>query len=406
MSRRVFITAAEVSGDQHAAELIRSLLRLDPTLRIEGHGGPRMREAGCHIYYETTRRAAMGVSALTRVAEMWKLLQWTRKHFVKEPPDLQICVDSPAMNFHFARAAKERGAPVLYYIAPQLWAWREGRMEKLRKWVDHVACILPFEQKYFESHGLKATFVGHPLFDELPKDRVVDALTKYPHRSPIVGLLPGSRRSEATANFPHLLDVARRLNHVFPDLSFRVPTTMQTHPFVSEMITRHSLGRFRLNINKITAQQDSFDRIVPECDLCLTVSGTATLHVASFGVPMIVVYRASPILWNLLGRWLIKTRTFSLVNLLSDDKRLVPEYVPWYGSNRPVFVHAVDYLKSPEMLMSQRQRLLDLVARLDREGASNNTARIAMGLMAASKSTEPSPADVGSGDGNRPEPEK
>ena len=119
-------------------------------------------------------------------------------------------------------------------------------MEKLRKWVDHVACILPFEEAYFRKHGIQATFVGHPLFDELPKNRVVDAASKFPSRPPIVGLLPGSRRSEATANFPHLLDVARRLNHEIPDLSFRVPTTMQTHAVVSELITRHSLGRFRL----------------------------------------------------------------------------------------------------------------------------------------------------------------
>lgn len=381
MSRRVFITAAEVSGDLHAAELVRSLKHMDPTLQIEGHGGPRMREAGCHIHTETTRRAAMGISSLTRVTEMWKLLKWSRAYFDQNRPDIQICVDSPALNFHFARAAKERGVPVLYYIAPQLWAWREGRMEKLRKWVDKVACILPFEEEYFRSHGVDATFVGHPLFDELPKSRVVDAGKKFPHRPPVIGLLPGSRRSEATANFPHLLDVARRLNHVLSDISFRVPTTMQTHPVVSEMITRHSLGRFRLNTNKILARQDCFNEVVPECDLCLTVSGTATLHVAAFGVPMIVVYRASPILWNLLGRWLIKTRTFSLVNLLSDDKRLVPEYVPWFGSNRSVFLHALDYIKNPELLANQRKRLLELVARLDREGASGNAARMVMDLI-------------------------
>lgn len=383
MSRRIFITAAEVSGDLHAAELVRSLRLLDPTLQIEGHGGPRMREAGCHIHTETTGRAAMGLSSFGRVAEMWRLLQWTKAYFDKNRFDLQICVDSPAMNFHYARNAKERGVPVLYYIAPQLWAWREGRMEKLRKWVDKVACILPFEQEYFRSHGVDATFVGHPLFDELPKSRVVDAGAKFPNRAPVVGLLAGSRRNEATANFPHLLDVARRLNHQIPDLSFRVPTTMATHPIVSELITRHSLGRFRLSEAKITAQQDSFDRMVPECDLCLTVSGTATLHVASFGVPMIVVYRASPIVWHGLGRWLINTRTFSLVNLLADDKRLVPEYVPWYGSNRPVFIHALDYLKTPELLLAQRQKLLDLVARLDKEGASANTAKMAMDLMGA-----------------------
>ena len=385
MPRRVFITAAEVSGDQHAAELVRSLKALDTDMQVEGLCGPRMRDAGCNVFFETTRRAAMGMSGIARIAEIWKLLQWTRSHFDKSPPDLLICVDSPAMNFHFARAAKERGMPVLYYIAPQLWAWREGRMEKLRRWVDHVACILPFEQQYFQSHGINATFVGHPLFDELPKDRVVDEAKKYPHRPPIVGLLPGSRRNEASANFRHLLDVARRLNHEFPDISFRVPTTMQTHDIVMQAITRHSLGRFRITSSKIIAEQDCFDRVVPECDFCLTVSGTATLHVASFGVPMIVVYRTSPILWNLLGRWLIKTRTFSLVNLLADDKRLVPEYIPWYGSNKPVFLHALDYLKNPEMLLAQRRKLLELVARLDREGASQNTARIALELISGRK---------------------
>ncbi len=273
--------------------------------------------------------------------------------------------------------------PVLYYIAPQLWAWREGRMEKLRKWVDRVACILPFEQEYFRSHGINADFVGHPLFDELPRNRVVDAATKFPHRDPIVGLLPGSRKSEATANFPHLLDVARRLNHEIPGLSFRVPTTIQTHPVVSDLVTRHSLGRFRLNTNKILISQDSFDSIVPDCDLCLTVSGTATLHVAAFGVPLIVVYRVNPILWNLLGRFLVKTRTFSLVNLLADDKRLVPEYIPWYGSNKPLFLHALDYLKNPEMLATQRHRLLELVSRLDKVGASLNAAKMALQLIEA-----------------------
>ncbi|HEX2988560.1 MAG TPA: hypothetical protein VHS06_10365 [Chloroflexota bacterium] len=189
-----------------------------------------------------------------------------------------------------------------------------------------------------------------------------------------------------------MLDVARRLNHEVADVSFRVPTTMQTHPIVSELITRHSLGRFRLKGDKITAVQDSFDKMVPECDLCLTVSGTATLHVASFGVPMIVVYRASPILWNLIGRWLIKTRTFSLVNLLADDNRLVPEYVPWYGSNKPVFLHALDYLRNPELLASQRKRLLDLITRLDKEGASTNTAKIALELMATATQSVSTPS--------------
>lgn len=389
--RRVFITAAEVSGDLHAAELVRRLKEMDPQLEIVGHGGPRMRQAGCRIIYDTTRKAAMGIGAVKRIFEMLRLVRWTRGWFIRHQPCLQICVDSPAMNFHFAKIAKQQGVPVLYYIAPQLWAWRESRMKKVRRWVDRVACILPFEEQYFRSHHVDAHFVGHPLFDELPKDRVVEMSRKYPNRPPIVGLLPGSRRGEAIANFPHLLDIARRLNHEMPEISFRVPTTMQTHAVVCEMVTRHSLGRFRLNASKIHVAQDAFDRMVPECDLCLTVSGTATLHVASYGVPMIVVYRGSPILWNILGRFLIKTRTFSLVNLLSDDKRLVPEYVPWYGSNRPVFLHALDYLRNPEMLAKQRQRLLDMVKRLDEQGASTNTAKMALELIANGAKQQPLP---------------
>lgn len=382
MARRVFITAAEVSGDQHAAQLIRSLREMDPALEIDGLGGPHMRQAGANILYETTRRAAMGLNALGRVAEMWRVFRWLKRtYFPQRRPDLQICVDSPALNFHFARMASELGIPVLYYIAPQLWAWREKRMKKLQAWVNEVACILPFEEKYFTDHGVKTKFVGHPLFDALPKNRVADASTKYPARPPIVGLLPGSRLSEAKANFEHLLDVARRLHHALPEISFVVPTTEATDPHVHEVLTRHSLGRFRAQ-PVVKVFLNDFDRVVQQCDLCLTVSGTATLHVASFGVPMIVVYRASPLAWHLLGRWLIRTRTFSLVNLLSPSgKHLVPEYIPWFGSNRPVFEHALSLLKEPAKLAAQRDDLLHLVAHLDRSGASHNVAEMAMRLM-------------------------
>lgn len=382
MGRRVFITAAEVSGDQHAAHLITSLRQMDPSLEIVGWGGPRMRQAGATILYETTRKAAMGLGGAGRVVELWRAFRRLKAtEFAQRPPDLQICVDSPALNFHFAKAAKERGIPVLYYIAPQLWAWREGRMAKLRKWVDQVACILPFEQEYFRSHGVNATFVGHPLFDELPRDRVVDPAGKYPHRPPIVGLLPGSREQEARHNFTRLLDVARRLNHAVPGITFRVPTMPATDSIVHEMLARHSLGRFRSSPT-VSVALEQFEQLVPECDLCLTVSGTATLHVAAFGVPMIVVYRGSRLLWNTVGRFLIKTRTFSLVNLLAPErKHIVPEHVPWTGSTRGVFNEALAMLRDPHRLEVQRASLAKLVASLDRAGASPNTARMALELI-------------------------
>jgi lipid-A-disaccharide synthase len=373
MPRRVFITAAEVSGDQHAAHLIESLRRLEPSVIIEGHGGPEMESRGAVIHHETTRRAAMTYKAFVRVAEMWRLFRWTGKYFDRNPADLQICVDSPAMNFHFARLAHQRGIPVLYYIAPQLWAWREGRIKKLRKWVDQVACILPFEETWFQSRGVNAKFVGHPLFDQLPPVRGQTPGPRFPERPPVIGLLPGSRRSEAVANFPHLLEIAERIRHDFPQARFLVPATPGTAPVVEALAK---------GVPALEHAQGEFDTMVRQCDLCLTVSGTATLHVASYGVPMIIVYRLNPILWNLVGRWLVRTRTFALVNLLGDGRQhIVPEFVPWYGSNRPVAELALDFLHHPLKLQQQQDKLRNLVSSLDRSGASMNVARLAVEIM-------------------------
>lgn len=381
MARRVFITVAEVSGDRHAAQLVRSLRRLDPEVIVEGLGGPEMAAAGVLIHRDTVTNAAMGWRGILRAVEVFKSLRWARRHFRTNRPDLQIGVDAPSMNFHFARAAHRQGIPVMQYVAPQLWAWAAWRMEKLRRSVDRVACILPFEPEYFRRHGVDATFVGHPLFDELPIDRSDGRAGRFPDRPPVIGLLPGSRKSEAAHNFPHLLDVGRRIRQQFPDVSFLVPTTAATHRIV-ELLAARSPGL------AIEVAQDRFDQIVPGCDLCLTVSGTATLHVAGFGVPMIVVYRINPVIWNAGGRWIVQTRTFALVNLLAmgrgngtESGRLVPEFVPWYGSNEPVARLAIDYLRHPDKLAEQRCRLRELIRALDHPGASMNAAKLALEMI-------------------------
>jgi lipid-A-disaccharide synthase len=382
--KRVFITVAEVSGDKHAAQLIRGLRALDPTVQVEGLGGHEMAEAGAAIHHETVGEAAMMHHALGRVREMLRLVKWTRRHYAKAPPDLHVCVDSPAMNFHFAKLAHAFHVPVLYYIAPQTWAWREGRVKKIRRWVDRVACILPFEEQYFRQHGINATFVGHPLFDELPPDRAArQKASRFPDRPPVIGLLAGSRRSEATANFPHQLDVARQVVREFPEATFQLPTTPATDPVVRQHLARDAQLDARATVGVGT-----FDQMVPRCDLCLTVSGTATLHVAGWGVPMVVVYRGSPVLWHLIGRWLIRTRTYSLVNLLSDVRRhIVPEFIPWYGSNEPVARHVIGMLKDPAQLNRQRAALRQLVRTLDRPGASVNAARLAMDMLLSEQET-------------------
>jgi lipid-A-disaccharide synthase len=281
------------------------------------------------------------------------------------------------MNLHFARRAKEAGMPVLYYVAPQLWASREGRMKKLRADVDRLACILPFEEEYFRKHGVNATFVGHPLFDQLPLDRSRSSGPHFPHAPPVIGIVPGSRRSEVRANLPHLLDVAQRIRTEFTGAQFLIPTTSTTDALVKSLIGGA----------QVTTGVKAFDQFLPQCDLCLCKSGTSTLHVAAWGVPMIVVYRISPILWHVLGRWLIRSKKIALVNILAGQIDLVPEFIPWYGSNQPVADCAIDMLKHPEKLSEQRAKLNALVATLDRQGASMNVARMAMEMMRGIEAT-------------------
>ena len=414
MPKRVFITVAEVSGDQHAAVLARALWQLDPSMVIEGHGGSAMSAAGVVIHHETVNRATMFIRAALRAVEIWKLLRWTKHYYRQSKPDLHICIDSSGMNLHFAKMARSCGVPVLYYISPQLWASRAGRITQVRQFVNRVACILPFEEPYYRQRGVAATFVGHPLFDQLLPDRqlspepvtafipvgsaLADGIAsqtnaqqpeKIPSAkadptgssSPVIGLMPGSRRAEIRGNWPHMLEVADRIRAAFPQARFEVSTTPPTHALVCEM----AAGR-----NDMRIEQGAIDAMAPGWDFCIAKSGTTTLHVAAYAVPMIVVFRASKWVWHLAARWLIKTPSIALVNILAERSapesgipkhRIVPEIIPWNGPNAPVAELAIDFLRHPEKRKAQRNDLLKLVATLDRQGASQRVAEIAMEMM-------------------------
>jgi lipid-A-disaccharide synthase len=376
MSRRVFITVGEVSGDRNAANLARELKQLEADIVVDALGGPALREAGAIVHHDTVTHAAMGFRALLRAMEVRRLLAWTRDYYQRTPPDLHVCVDSWSMNWLFARQAKKCGIPVLYYIAPQAWASRPGRVKRLRKYVDRLACILPFEEQWFSNRGVRTTFVGHPLFDHLaqvtssPQSSVLS-----PQSSPVIGLLPGSRSGIARNNFRSLLSVAEIIGKEFPAAKFLVPTTANTDAVVREELSRRPVDGVSVGLEK-------FDEMVPQCNLCLTVSGTATLHVAAHDVPMIVVYRGSWLLWNLVGRWIINARTFALVNILSPDGRpIVPEFIPWHGQPQPVARCALDYLRDPGQLVEQRHRLAEMITTLAGSGASRKVAELAMQLV-------------------------
>ena len=236
------MTAAEAIADKHTAELARALRQLDPTIILEGIGGAQMAAAGVRIHHESIGKAAMGWRGALRAMEVSRWMRWTRDYYKTARPHLHVCVDSSAMNLPFAKQAKRFGIPVLYYIAPQLWASREGRMKQVRAYVDRLACIFPFEEIYFQNHGVRATFVGHPLFDELPprpeREKLINGLDRYPEHPPIIGIVPGSRRGEVEANLPHLVDVVRLILAEFPRARFVVPTTPAVHAMVVAELKR------------------------------------------------------------------------------------------------------------------------------------------------------------------------
>lgn len=375
MPRRIFITVGEVSGDNHAAGMVAALKRLDASVLVEGIGGPRMQDAGAVLHHETTRRAAMSFHAIKRVGEIRRLEKWLRERYASaEKPDLHVCVDSSGFNLRFAKLAKEAGVPVLYYVAPQLWASREGRIKQMKRCVDRLACIFPFEEKWFTDRGVRATFVGHPLFDQLPDDRFARVpAVRFPERPPVIGVVAGSRRGEVKDNFPPLLDAMRRLADRHPGTRFLLPTTPAGHELITQTIGA--------SIANVEIRQDAFDDLIPQCDLVLCKSGTSTVHVAAYGVPMIVVYRVSTLLWLAVGRWVIKTPKIAMVNILAGNRDLVPEFIPWNGDPEPIVACAESLLNDPSQLATMRADLLKLIEPLDRRGASENVARMALEMI-------------------------
>ncbi len=386
MSRRVFISVGEVSGDQHAALLIRELKLLDKDIIVEGIGGPAMAAAGAMIHYNTVNRAAMGLKAFLRYFELNRILKWTRNHYRQRPPDLAICVDSWTMNWHWGMLAKEMRIPVLYYVAPQMWASRPGRVKKLRKFVDRVACILPFEEKFFRDHGVEATFVGHPLFDEIPPHPPFDPATAL--SQPPAG---DRRRSRLpVGGGPHQFSTHAGCLQYHPPL---VPAgdfpgadddddASRRETLPRSPVWSRSADRGHRNLRALYPRPES----VQHADPALRPLPDRLRH---RNPPCRRPWRAAnrclsrqPHRLAPPARWLIKTRTYSLVNLLNDSHQtIVPEFVPWYGSNQPVADKALEYLNNPDLLLQQRERVQNLLRTIAHPGASRNAARLAKDLM-------------------------
>ncbi|MCP4591108.1 MAG: lipid-A-disaccharide synthase [bacterium] len=371
----IFISAAEPSADLHGASLIRAVQAVEPTARFAGIAGPAMQEAGCWALHDMTSRSAMLVSALANVGEGLRVLSTTRKHFGRYPFDAAVLIDSPVLNLALAKVAKKRQVPVFYYIAPQVWAWARYRVGRVRRRVDRMAVILPFEERFFRERGIDASYVGHPLFDTLSAREVDPEVRNAIQRGgrPVVALIPGSRSHVVKAVLPGQLEVARGISERFPDAFFPISVANDRVRRIIEPLAAGS------GINYATYQGKNRD-LIESAELVLVVSGTSTLEVAYYHQPMVVMYNSSRLVYHLLARWLISTPHLSLVNILAE-RRLVPEFMPYYTSTTPITRCALELLESPERRESMSRELADLLAPMRKPGAPDHAAALLLDMI-------------------------
>ena len=310
---RVMIVAGEASGDLYGAGLIRALQEKDARITFFGTGGERMREAGCNTLVDSAEMAVVGLVEVLRhfnviAAAFLKL----KRILLSDPPELLILIDYPDFNLRLAKVAKRAGIKVLYYISPQVWAWRQGRVKKIARVVDHMAVIFPFEVPFYQKAGLPVTFVGHPMADlvhvEMSRADAACSFALDPARK-TVGLFPGSRRSEIRKLLPAILGAARLLMARFPSVQFVLPlaSTLKEgdlEPLLSESGIPVKIVKERIH------------DLIRGCDAVISVSGTVTLEVALVGTPLVIIYKLSPITYQ-FALHLVKVSHIGICNIVA-----------------------------------------------------------------------------------------
>jgi lipid-A-disaccharide synthase len=362
------ISCGEPSGDMYAAELARHLHAQDPSAVITGFGGERLRAAGAHLLGDFSGLSVTGllevVRVLPRTLQIYRRLVAAAK---AERPDVFVAVDFPDFNFRLAHALRRLGVPIVYYISPQLWAWRPGRMKTMRRLADRVLVIFPFEENIYREAGVPVEWVGHPLLDVMPAPRPkTDIAAELGLRldSPTVGLLPGSRRNEVAAILPDLVTAAQEMRDRIPDLQF----VLARAPHVPANLLQ-PLDRLTPRAVMVDGRADD---VLSVSDVALVASGTVTVQAALHECPMVVVYRLSPITYR-LGRRFVRVDTFAMANLVAGT-RVVPELIQDDFTPERVAREALAILTDPERASAMRRQLGEVRTRLGTAGASARAA--------------------------------
>ncbi len=374
--KKVLLSAGEVSGDLHGAHLIEAIQRIDPRIRFFGMGGEGLKSKGMEILFEAHRLSVVGITeALSKIPTVFLALRELKNWMERERPDLLILIDFPEFNLRLAKMAHHLGVPVLYYISPQIWAWRRGRVRSVAKYVRKMIVFLPFEVSFYRKEGVDVSWVGHPLLDivkpTLCREEAFQKIGLDP-KGRTIGLLPGSRKEEVRRHLPILLRTALLLQKEIPELQFVIPLA----PAISEKEVQPFIETNPIEVRMVKGFV--YD-VMNLSELLLLASGTATLEAAILEKPMVILYKVS-FLSYWIGRGLIRVRHIGLVNLLAGQE-IVKELIQKEATPEKMAKEALRLLKDQTLYQKVVTSLRTIRKNLGEPGAAQRAAQIVLSLL-------------------------
>ena len=379
---RVMISCGEPSGDVYAAALASEILRLEPSAEITGFGGGALRAAGATLLGDFEGLSVTGLAEAVRVLpRSWRMYRTLVRAAEASRPDVFVPIDFPDFNFILARALKRRGIPVVYYVSPQLWAWRRGRLKTMKRIVDRVLVIFPFEAPFYEEAGIPVTFVGHPLLGMTAPAESRGAFLRrqgLDPGKPVVALLPGSRPNELRQILPDLVRAAGRIAGRAPSSQFVIARA----PYLDDDLFA-PLADWPAHAARPVMLEQSADAILASADVAIVASGTVTVQAALHGCPMVVVYRLAPLTYR-LGKPFVHVDTYAMANLVAG-RRVVPELIQDAFTPEAVADEALRVISDPAHAKAVRGDLAGVRARLGDAGASRRAAEEVLAVARAAR---------------------
>jgi lipid-A-disaccharide synthase len=374
--REIMIVAGETSGDLHGSHLIRAMHGFDPDLRFRGIGGRRMQEAGVELMAHAADMAVVGLTeVIVKLNQIRKVLNLMKASLKARRPDLLILIDYPDFNLMLGKTAKACGVPVFYYISPQVWAWRRGRIQKIRAIVDKMAVILPFEEPLYRDADVDATYVGHPLLDTVRTNYTRrEALARFDLQEDVttIALLPGSRDTEIARLLPVMLAAAEIIAGTLPRVQFVLPLAETLERSFVENILRPSPVPIRI------VRHDTYDAIGIS-DIVIVASGTATLETALLGKPMVIVYKVSPLSYY-IGKKIVSVEHIGLANLIAG-RTIVPELIQDEANPERIAAEVIGILNDRDRMDQMKTALTRIREALGQPGAAERAARLACRIL-------------------------